>query len=76
MRTTGSERMALCYHCVELPLSRSASGFNLVDGATGVRATAKHSKYLSPQRLGETERTEEMVFEPRETLTPRERTGY
>lgn len=72
MRTTDSEKLALVYHCVEVPLSRDATDFVLVDGATAERASAKNSAYLSEERLRGTERTEDMVFEPRERLEPRE----
>jgi hypothetical protein len=66
------ETAAAIYHCVEVPLSRDASERTVLDGTTGVRATAKQSIYLDPDFLRDTERTLDEVFEPREQLQPRE----
>lgn len=65
-------KMAACYHCIEVPLSRAVADRSLVDGATGERATSKQSRYLDPEQLRGTERTLGEVFEPRELLQPRE----
>jgi hypothetical protein len=69
------EEAAAIYHCVEVPLSQSASDRNLVDGATGERAGNKKSHYLDPDLLKGTETTLDWVFEPRERLEPREVTA-
>jgi hypothetical protein len=66
------ETAAAFYHCVEVPLSQSASDRIPVDGATGERASNKKSDYLDPEFLQRTERTLDEVFEPRELLAPRE----
>jgi hypothetical protein len=66
----GSRKMGLGYRCVEVQLSRDASGLILIDGATGERADAKRSRYLDPEYLRQSERTLDDVFEPRQFLTP------
>jgi hypothetical protein len=72
MRKGAGGKMAACYHCVEVPLSRAVADRSLIDGATGERATSKQSRYLDPEQLRGTERTLDSVFEPREVLAPRE----
>lgn len=71
-RPTRHQKLAIISRCVELQLSRDASDRLLVDGTLGELATAKQSRYFNDERLRETERTWDMVFEPREFLEPRE----
>ena len=66
------ERLPAIYHCVELRLSTDASDRELVDGASGEFAALKRSRYFNDEDLRNTERTWDMVFEPREFLEPRE----
>jgi hypothetical protein len=69
---TGGEKLAAIFHCVELALSADASGRILLDGTTGLRADAKQSTYLDPDKLDAKGESLDALFEPREFLTPRE----
>lgn len=68
-------KLAACYHCVEIPVSADASDRILIDGSTGERAGAKHSRYLDPDVLRGSEKSLDAVFQPHERLDPREVTA-
>jgi hypothetical protein len=65
-------KMPAFQRCVEIPLSRDASGLTIIDGADGLRAAAKDSGWLDPEDLANTGRTLDDVFTPSATLVPRE----
>jgi hypothetical protein len=66
-----SQRLPLVYRCVELALSRDASGLAIYDGATGERADVKDSRYL--KTMPDPSWTVDDLFAtPHEYLTPRD----